>query len=174
MAVKLNVVESDASGRTWYEQGLQFSCTQCGNCCTGGPGYVWITQQEVARLAEHLGMGVEQVLRKYCRRIGERISLKERLNQGLHDCIFLQQEESSRQVEGQTVRYTKRTCSVYAVRPLQCRTWPFWKGNLSGKANWDFAGQRCPGINQGRLFSKEQIETIRDAAQWPDDPPGAG
>ena len=23
----------------WYQDGLQFRCTRCGNCCTGAPGY---------------------------------------------------------------------------------------------------------------------------------------
>ena len=30
----------------WYEDGLRFSCSQCGNCCTGPPGAVWFTDNE--------------------------------------------------------------------------------------------------------------------------------
>ena len=26
----------------WYRDGLRFTCTRCGNCCTGAPGYVWV------------------------------------------------------------------------------------------------------------------------------------
>ncbi|MFM1805538.1 MAG: hypothetical protein RL136_2417, partial [Planctomycetota bacterium] len=29
----------------WYAEGLRFECTQCGNCCSGGPGAVWFTPE---------------------------------------------------------------------------------------------------------------------------------
>jgi hypothetical protein len=45
--MKLDVLE------TWYADGLQFTCSQCGNCCTGGPGYVWMSKEEIVRLAEY-------------------------------------------------------------------------------------------------------------------------
>ena len=48
--------ERAANEKVWYEQGLRFTCTTCGNCCTGGPGYVWVTDEEVDRLAAHLGL----------------------------------------------------------------------------------------------------------------------
>ena len=31
----------------WYKDGLRFQCTGCGDCCTGGPGYVWVNQAEI-------------------------------------------------------------------------------------------------------------------------------
>ena len=38
----------------WYAGGLRFTCTGCGDCCTGAPGYVWVNQQEIdALMAEH-------------------------------------------------------------------------------------------------------------------------
>ena len=36
---------------TWYQDGLAFECTRCGACCTGAPGYVWVNDEEIARLA---------------------------------------------------------------------------------------------------------------------------
>ncbi len=35
----------------WYQDGLAFTCTQCGKCCTGDPGFVWVTDEEIAALA---------------------------------------------------------------------------------------------------------------------------
>jgi Fe-S-cluster containining protein len=55
-----------------------------------------------------------------------------------------------------------RSCAIYSVRPMQCRTWPFWKFNLSGPKAWSFAAQRCPGVNRGRLHSLEDIGAKRD------------
>ena len=40
-----------SSDSLWYKDGLAFTCTQCGNCCTGGPGYVWLSDAEIDRFA---------------------------------------------------------------------------------------------------------------------------
>ena len=56
------------------------------------------------------------------------------------------------------VVHTIRQCSVYEVRPLQCRTWPFWPENLWSKKTWDHAAKRCHGMNAGhRHFTLDQI-----------------
>ena len=156
----------------WYGDGLKFTCTQCGNCCTGAPGYIWISDEEIERLARHLKMPAERVVEEYCRKIGGRTSLKERRSpQGLYDCIFLKE---MRVGGGQgKPPVVKRVCTIYEARPLQCRTWPFWEGNLASKENWEAAAKRCHGMNRGpRQFSCEEIEKLRDAEDWPDNPPG--
>jgi uncharacterized protein len=132
----------------WYSGGLRFTCTQCGNCCTGGPGFVWIKEGEVASLAKLLGITTDETIDRYCRMIGNRMSLREERNgQGSYDCVFLKEAPGG-----------KRICGAYAARPAQCRQWPFWEGNLASKEDWERAGVRCPGINQGELHSAEEIE----------------
>ena len=165
--MKLKILQSAATDvRPWYADGLKFTCSQCGNCCTGAPGYVWISDEEIGWLAAHLNLSVDQTIERYCRKIGSRFSLKERRTpQGQYDCIFLQEVK----VGGGNV---KKVCSVYPVRPLQCRTWPFWDGILSSRKNWDAAGKRCHGINHGsRKFTRQRIESLRDATDWPQNPP---
>ena len=166
--MKLDVINSTES--PWYADGLTFTCSQCGNCCTGGPGYVWLSQVEIARLAKHLNIPRKELLEKYCRKIGQRYSLKEiRTPQNQYDCVFLK-EVKTRSPNG--VTGVKKMCSVYTARPLQCRTWPFWDGNLASEQNWKSAGKRCHGINAGdRKFTREQIESLRDATDWPENPP---
>ncbi|HMO25767.1 MAG TPA: YkgJ family cysteine cluster protein [Tepidisphaeraceae bacterium] len=165
--MKLPVTQENA----WYRDGLSFTCTQCGNCCTGGPGYVWLSDVEVQRLADHLKLGVEETVRRYCRRVGNGLSLKENKNfRGEYDCIFLKEEPLadgtfSRRKPG------KRVCTIYPVRPSQCRTWPFWDGNLASRSDWNRASGGCPGINKGRSYTFEQIESLRTAPDWPANPP---
>ena len=48
-------------------------------------------------------------------------------------------------------------CRIYAARPLQCRTWPFWPSNVSSPRAWQDAGRRCPGIGKGRTWSEAEI-----------------
>ena len=70
----------------WYAQGLQFSCTQCGKCCGGAPGYVWISEDEIADLAQHLGLDDAAFRRRYVRKVYRRgLSLVEKPN---FDCVF--------------------------------------------------------------------------------------
>lgn len=140
----------------WHSDGLAFTCTQCGNCCTGDPGYVWITEPEIKRLAEHLQISVDDVINQYCRRIGSRFSLRERRTpQGQYDCIFLIEAPAE---DGAGIRHTRRVCSVYSARPTQCRTWPFWKENLVSESAWNHASRKCPGIGRGKIHSKQKIE----------------
>ena len=180
--MKLNVLPTDPADAPWYADGLKFTCTQCGNCCTGGPGYVWVSKEEIARLAEHLGITPEQTVERYCRRVHGRLSFKERVQpNGEHDCIFLTEQPArapkagagrKELAPGEPVPLKRRGCSIYTVRPLQCRTWPFWPENLGSKSEWDHSARRCHGMNHGkRQFTREQIESIRDAADWPENPP---
>jgi Fe-S-cluster containining protein len=174
--MKLEVL---TSSEPWYAEGLRFTCTQCGNCCTGGPGYVWISEEEVGRLADFLKITPRQVLSRHCRKVGERWTLNEqRRRDGNYDCVFLTEIDAPRPAgakelkPGQSIPLKRRGCSIYPVRPLQCRTWPFWNSNLGSREMWDQAGKKCPGLGRGsRSFNREQIESLRDATDWPENPP---
>ncbi len=131
---------------TWYADGLRFSCTQCGACCAGAPGYVWVDTREVAAIARHLGLAVEAFTRRHTRRVGLRLSLLE-LPGG--DCEFLRRDPGGR-----------TRCAIHAVRPLQCRTWPFWKSNLESAEAWEAAARECPGIGRGE---RHPLPVIQDA-----------
>jgi Fe-S-cluster containining protein len=124
----------------WYQDGLRFECTQCGNCCSGAPGYVWVNQEEIDALAKQLDMSPEAFEKKYVRPVGVRRSLVEFPN---GDCVFLDRET--------------RRCTVYEARPRQCRTWPFWDSNLKSPATWRQTCQTCPGCGRGDLVPLEEI-----------------
>jgi len=133
----------------WYVAGLAFECTGCGSCCAGpGEGYVWVTKEEIAAIAKHLGISQAEMRRKYVRRVRTRFSLIERADN--KDCIFLEADDQG-----------NRKCRIYPVRPRQCRTWPFWGCNLAHPDDWAEAGLRCPGINRGKIHSYDEIETRR-------------
>ena len=55
-----------------------------------GSGFVWISEEEIERLAVFLKLTPAQVVNKYCRLLGNRISFKERkMPNGEFDCVFL-------------------------------------------------------------------------------------
>jgi Fe-S-cluster containining protein len=172
--MKLDVIPpTPADEKVWYQQGLRFTCTTCGNCCTGGPGFVWLTEDEIARLADHLQLTVAETTERYCRRLNDKFSLKEaRSTSGTYDCIFLKEVKPPRTSRrGEAIVQAKRVCGVYEARPLQCRTWPFWPENLDSKSAWEVETRKCPGMNTGRHYTRTQIEAVRDSADWPEDGP---
>ena len=133
------------SDSPWYHEGLRFECTGCGDCCSGGPGYVWVTNEEIAALAEAVGESdLDRFERLYVRKVGIRKSLKEFPN---YDCVFL---------DGET-----RKCTVYEARPRQCRTWPFWDSNLKKPEDWRHTCDICPGSGKGKLYQIAEIEAQR-------------
>lgn len=130
-----------SAGRVWYERGLRFTCTQCNGCCGGAPGYVWVEPDEIDRIATFLGISVPDFSRRYCRKVWWRVSLKE-MPDG--DCVFL----------------GPGGCQVYSVRPVQCRTFPFWRDLVQSPGRWECEKERCPGIGRGRLYNRHEIELI--------------
>ena len=125
----------------WYHKGLPFQCTQCGKCCTGSPGYVWVSDPEIQEMANSLQITIPTFKRLYLRRIDNRWALVERNSQN-HSCVF----------------YQNQKCQVYTSRPLQCRTYPFWKENLNSEESWKLAAEECEGIHpEAPLFSEECI-----------------
>jgi len=123
----------------WYRDGLSFTCTRCGACCTGAPGYVWVSTDEIARLAEFRGESPEEFSRRFVRRVGTRYSLIEKPG---GDCVFWNKDAG---------------CLVYEARPIQCRTWPFWADNVETPEDWERTKEVCPGSGQGRHYSAEEI-----------------
>ncbi len=122
----------------WFEDGLRFACTQCGDCCTGPPGYVWYDEAEGRAMAEALGMSPAEFEANYTEVKHGRRSLAEVKREGLYDCVFLERQSDGRM-----------TCSVYDARPMQCRTWPFWESNLKSQGAWRRAASHCPGMKAG-------------------------
>jgi Fe-S-cluster containining protein len=126
----------------WYGDGLRFKCTGCGQCCSGEPGYVWVTRDEIAAMAESLAMDVADFEAAFVRTVGRRKSLIE-LPGG--DCVFL---------DPQT-----RRCTLYQARPAQCRTWPFWESNVRSARAWEEICRVCPWSGRGTLVPHEEVES---------------
>jgi Fe-S-cluster containining protein len=123
----------------WYHDGLAFSCTRCGACCTGAPGFVWVSEEEIDALAQFRGQTAQEFSKQFVRQVGEHYSLIERPG---GDCIFWDAQKG---------------CTVYPARPVQCRTWPFWPENVETPAAWRRTTKVCPGSGRGRLYRVEEI-----------------
>jgi len=131
--------ENQPDEQPWYADGLQFTCTRCGDCCTGAPGFVWVTDDEVEAIAKFRGENLREFRELYTRTARGRRTLREKAN---GDCVFFERGKG---------------CTVYPVRPPQCRTWPFWESNLESPEAWQKTCDDCPGSGQGELIPVEEI-----------------
>lgn len=136
--------------KIWFEEGLKFKCTGCGGCCTGTPGYVYLSEADLHKLAAHFNITPKEFVENYARQEGEFYVLLDR--PGSYDCTFLKDKR----------------CSVYEARPTQCRTFPWWAYHLNEKSDWEEAAKRCEGINHPdapvipSLYIQEQCLTYLD------------
>ncbi len=90
-----------------------YECQRCTACCRW-PGEVRVNDQEITRMAKHLGLDENVFIRRYTRLRADRrgLTLSERPNS---DCVLLAGDD----------------CLVQPVKPQQCLDFP----NL-----WRFAG----------------------------------
>ena len=131
--------------KRFWSDGLDFSCTRCGKCCCGEPGIVYFNPEEFDRLTDYLktsrNIDRETIIREYMVPFSDSYTARDDFPDG--HCAFFD-----------------KGCTVYEVRPSQCRDFPFWRCNLSSLAAWNETAARCPGIGQGKHHSGEEIAEI--------------
>ena len=115
------------------------------------PGYVYMDQEEVARVAAHLGMTANALKRKYRMRRDD--GSDEWYIDALHGkgCPLLTRDG---------------LCSVHPVKPKQCSSFPFWSEMLEDGSEWEAAKSFCPGLDApwGELYDRGRIKAIQ--AGW--------
>jgi Fe-S-cluster containining protein len=126
----------------FYASGLKFTCKRCSSCCRYDSGFVFLSENDLEKLIARLKMDRDGFIKKYCRWVTdvngkEVLSLREKPNK---DCILWDS-----------------VCTVYEARPVQCKTFPFWKSILSSPKAWDIAATGCPGMNSGETHSDKSI-----------------
>jgi Fe-S-cluster containining protein len=116
----------------WWSNGVRFGCQpQCGKCCDQPGGVVFLTKSDVNRMANFHDLSFDEFITQHCTRsMNGRVILKSNEKSGV--CIFLNE--------------TKQ-CSIYSVRPQQCKAFPWWAENLRSEHKWIETKMLCPGID---------------------------
>ena len=126
----------------WFDRGVCFSCTGCGHCCSGEPGFVFLSDEEVNSISSFLEMKRDDFLTAFTRLIDRgsyyEVSLRERAD---YSCVFLKDNR----------------CEIYPVRPLQCLTYPFWDYLMKDRALYENEKSECPGIGVGERHTGDEI-----------------
>ncbi|MBW2568433.1 MAG: YkgJ family cysteine cluster protein [Deltaproteobacteria bacterium] len=106
------------------------ACKNCfGRCCIGKSGNIWVNKEEIEKIADFLDLSAEGFIKYYLRKVYYKYSLKELKINDSFQCVFFDDKN--------------KNCSIYKVRPTQCRTFPFWE---YFKNNTEEVIKECPGI----------------------------
>jgi uncharacterized protein len=124
-------------------EALRFECQPgCTECCRQ-KGFVYLTDADLPRMADFLGLTAQQFASKYVYRTKNRMRL--RVPRDVN-CYFL--------LEG--------GCSIHPAKPTQCRIFPYWPELLESRREWRKTARYCPGIGKGPLV---QISDAREQAR---------
>jgi len=124
-------------------EGLRFECQPGCTACCEQRGFVYVTDADIVRAAEFLGMTSEAFERRFVFRTSRRARLRVPRDASCH---FL--------VAG--------GCSIHPAKPVQCRIFPFWPELVESRREWHKTARYCPGIGKGPLV---QIEAARELAR---------
>lgn len=125
-----------------YENGVKFQCIPgCARCCRG-EGYVYVSDNEAIEIAKFLKLSTVEFLKQYTKfnEEGQRILIDKH---NKVECIFLSDNYK---------------CEIYNVRPIQCKTYPFWTRIFKDRESLNYEKLHCPGFGQGKFYSKKEIE----------------
>ena len=107
------------------------ACIECqGRCCNGSSGNIFVNSKEIKAISRFLGIDFSKFMEEHLIRVSYKFSIKERKTDKNYACIFFDKK--------------KNICSIYPVRPNQCRTFPFWS---YFKDKLEEVAKECPGIS---------------------------
>src|SRR5689334_8585095 len=111
-------------------EGIRFECQPgCTECCRQR-GFVYLTEDDLTRMAAYVGMGAPDFERKYVYRTSRQMRLRVPRDS---TCPFL----------------LESGCSIHPAKPVQCRIFPYWPELLESKREWKKTAGYCPGIGKG-------------------------
>lgn len=118
---------------------MRFECQPGCTACCQRKGFVYLTEDDVARVAKFLGVTAAIFEKRYIYRTKNLRRL--RIPRG-GQCRFLRTDG----------------CSIHPAKPTQCRIFPFWPELTGSSRQWRRTAAWCPGIGKGELV---QIGTAR-------------
>ena len=130
---------------------FRFECQpECTQCCTMA-GNVYLTEHDADRIAAHLEVTPVEFRQQYCVYEDDELRL---LGRSKDPCRFV----------------TAAGCSIHEVKPVQCRTFPFWPEYVANKRSWKNLSRFCPGIGVGPIIPVEQVraDALETREAYPD------
>jgi Fe-S-cluster containining protein len=122
---------------------MRFECQPGCTACCEQQGFVYLTEEDIQRVADFLGLSCADFERKHVYRTKNVRRLR---TPQIGRCTFLRDGG----------------CSIHPAKPTQCRLFPFWPELVESARAWHKTAAWCPGIGKGDLV---QIETAKDLSR---------
>ncbi len=132
-----------------YPNNLRFRCTKCGICCGDTKERhrnIFLLRKEAEKIAREALKPIHDFAVKSDEMKPYYYKMKKEEN---GKCVFLKNER----------------CTIYPIRPLICRFYPF-ELKVMNKNKYKFHyTDECPGLNKGRLLSESYFQKMLDCAK---------
>ena len=128
-----------------YPTKLRFQCTKCGICCGD-------TQEKTRHIlllsseAEQIATATSQPIAKFAMKIDGKAPYSYEMKKTLENgkCVFL----------------AKNRCTIYSLRPLICRFYPFELKMATNRKYSFLYTNECPSIGKGKTLNKNYFEKL--------------
>jgi Fe-S-cluster containining protein len=121
-----------------YPSAVRFHCIKCGMCCGDTKEknrHVLLLRTE----ADQIAKATLQPIFKFAVKIKDQTPYSYEMKKREDGkCVFLENDR----------------CTIYSLRPLICRFYPFELKVLHNRKYTFLYTEECPGINKGRLLSE--------------------
>jgi Fe-S-cluster containining protein len=133
-----------------YPASKKFECNKCGLCCGDTKQktrHILLLETEAKKIAAHFSILI----------LDFSTEIKDK-----HPYVY----EMKKTNEGKCVYLKDNQCSIYTLRPLICRFYPFELkfDKDKGLHNFDFTLE-CSGINQGKVLNEKDFKKLFALAQ---------
>jgi Fe-S-cluster containining protein len=132
-----------------YPAELRFQCTKCGLCCGDTKKktrHILLLTAEAEQIATATAQPIPQFAAKTKGKTPYTHEMKKTPENG--KCVFL----------------AKNCCTIYPIRPLICRFYPFELKSTNQKYQFHYTNE-CPSIGKGKTLRKSYFDKLLQLAR---------
>ena len=133
-----------------YPVALRFECTKCGICCGDTKEktrHILLLGAEAEQIATATSQEIQRVAEKIEGKAPYIYEMKKTIENG--KCVFL----------------SKNSCTIYPLRPLICRFYPFELTTGTNRKYIFRYTKECPSIGKGKTLSKNYFKELFQMAR---------
>lgn len=124
-----------------YPKNVHFSCTKCGLCCgdtAKKKRHILLLEKEAELLKAH----TKQEISAFADKIPEKVPYVFEMHKTSGKCVFLKNNQ----------------CTIYEVRPLICRFYPFEMSTDKNGVYKFRATDECPAVSCNNADGEENLD----------------
>ena len=128
-----------------YPHGTRFKCVKCGICC----GNTQTKKRHILLLkteAEQISTNINQPISEFALKIEDK-----------EPYVY---EMAKTPEEGKCVFLKENHCTIYALRPLVCRFYPFELKTMGPRKHKFTSTDECHGLRKGRVLQVEYFRKL--------------